>query len=71
MDKPYLEQMRAHTDAGGKLNHQNATDLLREVEKLREFRDRLDVVFSPSLHWDGPDIRKIIGAEYDAIVLEK
>jgi hypothetical protein len=70
MDKPYLEQMRAHVDEGGKLTHQNAHDLLRQVEKLSEFRDRLDVVFAPSLHWDGPAIRKILQAEYDAIVLE-
>jgi hypothetical protein len=71
MDKPYLEQMRAHADEGGSLSHRNATDLLRQVEKLTEFRERLDVVFAPSLHWSGPAIREIIQREYDAIVLEK
>lgn len=69
MRKEYLEQMRAHVDDGGRLSHRNGLDLLAEVEKLTEFRNRLDAVFEPSLHWDGPAIRKIIGVEYDAIVL--
>jgi len=32
MDKAYFEQMRAHLDEGGKLNHQNAVDLLGHIE---------------------------------------
>jgi len=36
MKQSYLEQMRAHIDEGGQLNHRNGVDLLVEVEKLRE-----------------------------------
>lgn len=39
LTKPYLEQMRAHVDEGGQLNHRNAVDLLAEVERLNEWAD--------------------------------
>ena len=31
----YLEMMRAHIESGGKLSHQNAVDLLAEVQRLQ------------------------------------
>ena len=34
LDARYLEEMRAHVDAGGQLTHRNAVDLLAEVEML-------------------------------------
>lgn len=34
MKRSYLEQMRAHVDHGGQLNHQNGVELLAEVERL-------------------------------------
>ena len=36
MNQAYLDQMRAHVDAGGKLTHRNAVELLTELERLRE-----------------------------------
>ncbi|KQW22127.1 hypothetical protein ASC80_01650 [Afipia sp. Root123D2] len=36
MRPEYLENMRSHVDEGGKLNHQNACDLLAEVERLNK-----------------------------------
>lgn len=71
MTKGYLEQMRAHVDEGGKLSHQNGVELLAEVERLRAegapLLERLAIVFAPDLHWHGPDIVKIIQAEYRSI----
>lgn len=40
---------------------------LRVQATVKDFVGRLAVVFEPSLHWDGPAIRKIIQAEYEAM----
>ncbi len=40
---------------------------LRMKADLDAFVARLNIVFAPSLHWDGPAIRNIIKAEYDAL----
>lgn len=39
MQRHYLEMMRAHTDEGGKLSHQNGLDLLTEIERLHKILD--------------------------------
>jgi hypothetical protein len=49
MEAHYLEQMQAHLDDGGKLSHQNAVDLLKEVWKLRarnttKYKDALETI---------------------------
>lgn len=36
MSDDYLEQMRAHVDASGRLTHINAVDLLTELELTRK-----------------------------------
>ena len=35
MSDEYLEQMQAHLDMGGKLNHKNAVELLAELNRCR------------------------------------
>lgn len=35
LSETYLDQMLAHVEESGKLNHQNAVDLLFEVMRLR------------------------------------
>jgi hypothetical protein len=40
---------------------------LQSQANVKDFVDRLAVVFTPRLSWDGAAIRKIIQTEYDAM----
>jgi CRISPR/Cas system Type II protein with McrA/HNH and RuvC-like nuclease domain len=41
MNREQIETLRAFVDAGGKLNHENAVELLAELERARKVIDGL------------------------------
>lgn len=67
MKADYLEQMQAHVDEGGRLDHRNAVDLLGEVRRLNAILSTpLLVPFTEAVIHEAKHQRFRWGDEHDA-----